>query len=93
MESRAYSAERAQLAKLDEQTRARIRSTQILTTLPQIVSELLQNSIDAKANNISVGVNCAEWTCWVRDDGSGISKRDLETFSEEDGIQRYCELT
>ncbi|XP_006456805.1 hypothetical protein AGABI2DRAFT_78389 [Agaricus bisporus var. bisporus H97] len=90
MESGTYSAERPQLAKLDEPTQARIRSTQILTTLPQIVSELVQNSLDAKANNISVSVNCAEWMCWVRDDGSGFSKQDLETFSEEDASQRYC---
>lgn len=93
MESGTYSAERPQLAKLDEPTQARIRSTQILTTLPQIVSELVQNSLDAKANNISVSVNCAEWMCWVRDDGSGFSKQDLETFSEEDASQRYCKLT
>lgn len=78
------------LTRLDEPTQARIRSTQILTTLPQIVSELVQNSLDAKANNISIGINCEEWTCWVRDDGLGISKQDLEIFSAEGATTRYC---
>ncbi|KAF9448232.1 hypothetical protein P691DRAFT_775559 [Macrolepiota fuliginosa MF-IS2] len=78
-----------QLVKLDEPTQAKIRSTQILTTLPQIVSELLQNSLDAKAGNIDIGINCEDWMCWVRDDGSGISRQDLETFAAGDSDMRY----
>ncbi|KAL9713123.1 DNA mismatch repair protein [Leucoagaricus gongylophorus] len=77
------------IARLDEQTQARLRSTQILTTLPQIISELIQNSLDAQARHIDIGINCDEWMCWVRDDGLGISKQDLESFSAEDDSMRY----
>ena len=79
-----------QLTKLDEQTQAKIRSTQILTTLPQIVSELIQNSFDAKASHIDVGIDGENWMCWVRDDGLGITKQDLEALASDGSDMRYC---
>ena len=81
------------IARLDEQTQARLRSTQILTTLPQIISELIQNSLDAQARHIDIGINCDEWMCWVRDDGLGVSKQDLESFGAEDDSMRYRKET
>ncbi|KAF5393106.1 hypothetical protein D9757_001289 [Collybiopsis confluens] len=68
---------------LSSSTRAKLRSTQILTSLTQIVSELLQNSLDAGARNIDIGVNCAQWTCWVTDDGSGMTKESLNILGTE----------
>ncbi|KAJ7639214.1 hypothetical protein FB45DRAFT_904999 [Roridomyces roridus] len=59
-------------------TRTKLRSTQILTSLSQVVSELIQNSLDAGARQIDVGVDCEEWMCWVRDDGSGMSKDGMD---------------
>ncbi|KAJ7682423.1 hypothetical protein DFH06DRAFT_1161036 [Mycena polygramma] len=63
---------------LPDATRTQLRSTQILTSLAQIVSELLQNSLDAGARQIDIGIDCEEWTCWVRDDGSGMSKDGMD---------------
>ncbi|KAG6854335.1 hypothetical protein C0991_007840 [Blastosporella zonata] len=77
------------IEKLDAPTRVRLRSSQILTSLPQIVSELVQNSIDAGATNIEVGVDCEEWTCWVRDDGSGITKDGLLLLASGPEEGRY----
>ncbi|KIK67770.1 hypothetical protein GYMLUDRAFT_154647 [Collybiopsis luxurians FD-317 M1] len=68
---------------LNSSTRTKLRSTQILTSLPQIVSELFQNSLDAGAKNIEIGVNCPEWTCWVTDDGSGMSKDSMNALGTE----------
>ncbi|KAK0461814.1 uncharacterized protein EV420DRAFT_1305145 [Desarmillaria tabescens] len=67
---------------LPASTRSKIRSTQILTSLPQIVSELMQNSLDAGARHVDVGVDCDGWTCWVRDDGTGMSKDALTAIEE-----------
>ncbi len=66
--------------RLPASTQSKLRSTQILVSLPQIVSELVQNSLDAGARHVDVGVDCGGWTCWVRDDGAGMSKSDLEAF-------------
>ncbi|KAG6832162.1 hypothetical protein H0H92_004893 [Tricholoma furcatifolium] len=65
------------IEKLDIQTRVTLRSSQILTSVPHVVSELVQNSLDAGAANIDIGVDCDEWICWVRDDGTGIKKESL----------------
>ena len=79
------------LERLDNTTRSKIRSTQILTSLPQIVSELIQNSLDAGAKNIDVGVHCGDWLCWVTDDGSGINKEGLSLVAHDIEGGRYCE--
>ncbi|PPQ70442.1 hypothetical protein CVT26_013936 [Gymnopilus dilepis] len=70
-------------------TQTKLRSTQILTSFVQIVSELLQNSLDANATHVEVGLDCKEWTCWVSDNGCGISKEDLEALFQEGELGRY----
>ena len=77
------------IEKLDAPTRARLRSTQILTSLPQCLSELVQNSLDAGANHVEVGVDCEEWYCWVKDNGTGISKEGLLHISQDSDEGRY----
>ncbi|KAG6877214.1 hypothetical protein C0992_010607 [Termitomyces sp. T32_za158] len=77
------------IEKLDTPTRVKLRSSQILTSLPQIVSELVQNSIDAGATAIDIGVDCEEWLCWVKDDGSGITKEGLSLLANGSEQGRY----
>lgn len=81
------------LERLDIATCSKLRSTQIITSLPQIVSELVQNSLDAGASAIEIGVNKDEWSCWVRDNGTGISKDGLSQLATSEGGGRYCECT
>lgn len=75
------SPQREAIQLLPDATQDRLRSTQILTSLPQIVSELVQNSVDAGARKIEVGVDCTEWMCWVKDDGNGINKEGLSVLA------------
>lgn len=77
------------LERLSEATQTRLRSTQILTSLPQLVSELVQNSLDAGARHVDVGVNCEEYGCWVRDDGCGMGRQDLDALAAGGGGERY----
>ncbi|KAJ8597377.1 hypothetical protein M405DRAFT_755983 [Rhizopogon salebrosus TDB-379] len=79
----------AALNKLSVETRAKLRSAQLLTSLPQIVSELLQNSLDTGASQVDIGVNCEEWGCWVRDDGAGINKGGLSMIGKGSDEGRY----
>lgn len=78
-----------EIERLAPSTQTKLRSTQILTSLPQIVSELVQNSLDANPSQIHVGLDCKEWTCWVQDDGHGISKEGLETLAQGEDGRRY----
>ncbi|KAL4243882.1 DNA mismatch repair MutL/HexB family protein [Abortiporus biennis] len=77
------------LQNLPPQTQSRLRSTQILTSLPQIISELVQNSLDANARNIEIGLDCEQWECWVRDDGCGISRDGLSRIGSGSQEGRY----
>lgn len=77
------------LGKLDVSTRIKLRSTQILTSLPQIVSELVQNSLDAGASVVDIGIDCEEWICWVKDNGCGISKDGLSVLGNCSEEGRY----
>lgn len=67
--------------KFSEETRTKLRSTQIITSLSSLVSELFQNSLDAGASNIEIGVDCEAWSCWVKDDGVGMTKDDLRVLA------------
>jgi len=77
------------IEQLPIEAQSKLRSTQILTCIPQLISELLQNSLDAGASHVDIGVDCEEWSCWVRDDGIGISREGMDLLGSEGG--RYGE--
>jgi DNA mismatch repair protein MLH3 len=79
----------AEIEKLDTSTQSHIRSTQILTSLPQIVSELLQNALDAGATSVEIGIDAQEWLCWVKDNGHGIGKNNLDSIGRDGYAGRY----
>jgi len=81
---------RAIIELLPEETRSTLRSTQILTSLPQLVSELVQNSLDAGARQVDVGVDPEAWACWVRDDGCGIPSEGLKLLAKGREKGRYA---
>jgi DNA mismatch repair protein MLH3 len=70
-----------EIAPLPDQTRSFLRSTVILSSLVQVVSELIQNSLDANARNLDISTDCDEWSCCVQDDGDGISKDNLDIIA------------
>jgi len=72
-----------EIAPLPPRTRSILRSTVILSSLVQVVSELIQNSLDANARSIQVGIDCDEWSCWVQDDGTGFTIDNLESLSND----------
>ncbi|TFY50887.1 hypothetical protein EVG20_g11272, partial [Dentipellis fragilis] len=79
----------ASIHELPEPIRTKLRSTTILTSLPQVVSELVQNSLDAGASQIDVGVDCDVWECWVKDNGVGMSRDGLALLAQGPEAGRY----
>ena len=73
-----------EIAPLPPRTCSILRSTVVLTSLVQVVSELIQNSLDATARSIQVGIDCDDWSCWVQDDGTGFTIDSLELLAN------YC---
>lgn len=90
----AGPSQRTPIKSLPPSTKAKLRSTQILTSLPQVVSELVQNSLDSGARNIEVSIDPDDWECWVRDDGSGIPRNGLGLLAGGPETGRYgvCRL-
>lgn len=80
-----------EITPLPQRTRSILRSTVILTSLVQVVSELIQNSLDANARSIQVGIDCDDWSCWVQDDGTGFAIDSLELLANycKAGSMRY----
>lgn len=60
-----------------------LHSGQVITCLASCVKELVENSIDAGATNISISGGLKEIT--VRDNGSGILSEDFNVIG-----QKYC---
>ena len=73
----AASTHNSKLNLLPQTTQSKLRSTQIIVSLPQLVSELVQNALDANAGQVDVGVDCEDWSCWIKDDGKGMTEQDL----------------
>ena len=83
------AAQERTIRSLAPTTQAKLRSTQIVTSLPQLVSELVQNSLDAGARSIEVSIDPEEWECWVRDDGLGLSRDGLALLAAGPESSRY----
>lgn len=79
------------ITRLSHSTQALLRSTIILTSLPQIVSELVQNALDAGSTEIGVSVDVADWMCLIRDNGHGMTVGDLAYLGKEGDANRYGE--
>ncbi|KAI0650516.1 hypothetical protein C8Q79DRAFT_390579 [Trametes meyenii] len=85
----AVAGPSSSIVSLPASTQSKLRSTQILTSLPQLVSELVQNSLDAGARNIDITVDPESWQCCVRDDGVGISRDGLSILAPGSEAARY----
>jgi signal transduction histidine kinase len=59
-----------------------IRSSTIISSLPQALLELIQNSLDARSRNITVHLDVENdgWGIRVEDDGEGMSPQTIEAI-------------
>jgi DNA mismatch repair protein MLH3 len=67
----------------------RLRSSVIIPSFSQVLSELIQNSLDAKAIRIDCWVDLSSGaeSMRVEDDGCGMGRKELQAIGH-----RYCEL-
>lgn len=57
---------------------AQIKSSTAITSLNGVVSELIQNSLDARSSKIIINIDYVRGGCVVEDDGLGISPSEFE---------------
>lgn len=75
------------ISPLSRPTSARLRSSLVIPTFPQVLCELVQNSLDAGADRIDcwLDVTPGNQSLRVEDDGCGISREGLRTIGERYG--------
>ena len=66
------------ILRLDESVITQIRSHTIFHSLDLVVRELLQNSLDAGANEITIKIDLSSLSVYIHDNGTGITPDDLE---------------
>lgn len=72
------------IRKLDQYTIEQIAAGEVIESPFSVVKEVVENSIDAKAKNITVEIkNGGKTYIRVTDDGSGIAKDDLKLAFEK----------
>lgn len=74
---------------LPPEVQAQIKSSVTITSLSEVVVELVKNSLDAQARAVYIDIDYLRGGCSVEDDGHGIPACELS----EDGHlgSMYCE--
>lgn len=65
------------ISQLEENVRAQLLSYITISSVPAAVSELLQNSVDARATKVRAKVDLATFSVMVQDDGIGMDTDSL----------------
>jgi DNA mismatch repair protein MLH3 len=68
---------------LPEDVIAQIKSSTAITSLNEVIFELVQNSLDAGSTKVDVSVDYSKGGCVVEDDGLGILPSE---FGENGGL-------
>lgn len=67
---------------------AQIKSSVVITSLNNVITGLITNSLDAAATKINISVDYSRGNCSVEDNGNGIPPSE---FSEDGGLgQLHC---
>lgn len=67
--------------QLDDYNSNLIRSSAVFPTITSVVTELISNSLDANASNISIEIDGDSLLVTVRDNGVGINSKNLKNHT------------
>ncbi|QIQ77398.1 DNA mismatch repair endonuclease MutL [Halogeometricum borinquense] len=85
--------DRPTIRALDDQTINRIAAGEVVERPASVVKELVENSLDADANRISVAVDSGGTQgVRVRDDGVGMDREDLQMAVEEHTTSKISDI-
>lgn len=81
-----------EIAALPQPTISTLRSSTIITSLPQALNELVQNALDANARHIAVFLDLDRWGLRVEDDGTGMRKEAVNALGTGERYGQSREL-
>eukprot|EP00211_Chloroparvula_japonica_P013457 CAMPEP_0119139044 /NCGR_PEP_ID=MMETSP1310-20130426/26800_1 /TAXON_ID=464262 /ORGANISM="Genus nov. species nov., Strain RCC2339" /LENGTH=127 /DNA_ID=CAMNT_0007130301 /DNA_START=79 /DNA_END=459 /DNA_ORIENTATION=+ len=73
------------IRKISEKHSETLRSSVVVTSVPNIVFQLVENAAQAKSTLIQVSLRLSTWQVVCEDDGHGLAKESLEQIG-----QRYA---
>jgi DNA mismatch repair protein MLH3 len=71
------ATQKHQILPLPPEVQAQIRASIAITSLSDVVLELVKNSLDAQAQSVCIDVDYLRGSCSVEDDGHGIPACEL----------------
>jgi DNA mismatch repair protein MLH3 len=82
------AAQNHQILPLPPEVQSQIRSSIDITSLSDVVIELIKNSLDAQARAVHIEVDYLHGGCCVEDDGTGIPAEELSEHGHLGSM--YC---
>lgn len=84
------SAQRPSILPLSPEVQAQIKSSTTVTSLNQVILELVKNALDAGGCIVQVDVDYLRGNCSVEDDGVGIPRAE---FAEDGHLgSMHCKI-
>lgn len=80
------------ITQLEESVRAQLQSYITISSVPAAVSELLQNSIDARATKVRAKVDLSTFSVMVQDDGTGMDPDSLRRTGQRHFTSKLTSL-
>lgn len=81
------------IEKLDSYVLKRLKSQIYASSLASAVREIVQNSVDAHAANIDVMIDFSDLSFAVYDDGTGVSRSDLNILASQNYTSKMRKMT
>lgn len=81
-----------EIIRLNQWTINKIRAAQVINNYYDLIKELVENSIDAKSNNINIYYNIKNKEVKVIDDGIGMNETNLKLSIESHTTSKFTSL-
>ena len=81
------------IVALPVSTTSQLQSGVVIPSLPAVLIELVQNSLDARATSVQVTVDLSRWSIKCEDDGCGLSRDDLQLLGRERNLTSKLDPT
>ncbi len=78
-------AQPSRIQRTRPQVHSLLRSTVTITSIADVLTELVQNALDAEARQVDCWLSLERWSVRVQDDGHGIRLGDLRLLGERYG--------
>jgi DNA mismatch repair protein MLH3 len=80
--------QRHQILPLPQKVQSQIKSSIAITSLSDVVVELIKNALDAQARTAYIHIDYLRGGCCVEDDGNGIPAGELSEYGHFGSM--YC---